>query len=242
MRLDQLTMPEFIAALQQCRSVVVPFGTVEEHGNHLPLGTDTYQALDVAMRVAARRPLFVAPPVHYGVCRSTSCHPGTLSLRTSTLRDLAIDLVSSLYRQGLRHAVLLSGHAGGTHNAALLDAGESLIEMFSELNLAVVTEYDLASSKGRHLIETPGDAHAGEIETSRILHSRPHLVKGSSAAETPQFPTGILVRNKQAFWPGGVAGDPGKASKEKGEAIEALVADELEALLERLERWQEPPN
>lgn len=240
MRLEQLTMPEFVAALATCRAAVIPFGTVEEHGDHLPLGTDTFQALDVALRVAARRPLFVAPPIHYGVCRSTSGHPGTLTLRTATLRALTIDLVSSLHRQGIKNIVLLSGHAGGTHNAALLDAGEELIAQFADLNLAVVTEYDLASRTGRHLVETQGDAHAGEIETSRMLHSRPELVKGSSPAEMPHFPAGILVRNKRAFWPGGVAGNPAKASKEKGEAIEALVADALEELLQRLEAWREP--
>jgi len=240
MRLDQLTMPEFTAALADCRTAVIPFGTVEEHGQHLPLGTDTYQALDVAMRVAARRPLFVTPPVHYGVCRSTADHPGTLTLRTATLRALAIDLVVSLLDNGVRNIILLSGHAGGTHNATLLDAGEELIARFPELNLAVVTEYDLASQAGRHLVETPGDAHAGEIETSRMLYSRPHLVKGRSPAEMPHFPLGILVRNKTAFWPGGVAGDPEKATKEKGEAIEALVADALEALIDRLEVWREP--
>jgi len=242
MRLEQLTMPEFIAALANCRTAVIPFGTVEEHGEHLPLGTDTFQALDVALHVAAKRPLFVAPPVHYGVCRSTACHPGTLTVRTSTLKALTIDIVSSLHHQGLQNIVLLSGHAGGTHNAALLDAGEELIAQFTHLNLAVVTEYDLASRSGRHLIETADDAHAGEIETSRMLYSRPELVKGRSPAEMPRFPAGILVRNKKAFWPGGVAGDPGKATKEKGRAIEALVAEALEKLLNRLETWEEPCN
>jgi creatinine amidohydrolase len=239
MRLEELTTPEFSAALATCRTVVIPFGTIEEHGRHLPLGTDTFLAYDVACRVAARRPLFVAPPIHYGVCRSTNCHPGTLTLRTETLKALAIDLVTSLHQQGLHHVVLLSGHAGGTHNAALLDAGEVLITQHAKLNLAVVTEYDLASRAGQHLIETPGDAHAGEIETSRLLHSRPQLVKGTSAAEMPQFPPGILVRDKCRFWPGGVAGDPGKASATKGRAIEDLVADALESLIDRLEQWRE---
>lgn len=239
MRLEELTTPEFTAALSACRTVIVPFGTVEEHGRHLPLGTDTFQALDVALRVAARRPLFVAPPVHYGVCRSTSCHAGTLSISTETLKALTIDLVTALVRQGLRNVVLLSGHAGGTHNAALLDAGETLIERYPQLNLAVLTEYDLVRETGKGIVETAGDAHAGEIETSRMLHSRPHLVKGTSPAEMPAFPVGILVRDKCRFWPGGVAGDPAKGSAAKGETIETLVADALHAFIGRLENWCE---
>ena len=235
MYLPELTMPEFEQGLTQCRTVVIPFGATEEHGLHLPLDTDTLEALAVARLVAQRRPLFVAPPVHYGVCRSTSGHPGTLSLRTETLKSLAVDIGAALVRQGLRNLILLSGHAGGTHNATLIDAGETLLERFAEIQVAVVTEYDLAAREGRHLIETPGDSHAGEIETSRILHSHPHLVKGTSPAETPDFPTGQLVRDKRACWPGGVWGDPAKASAQKGHQLEMLVAAALERLVVTLE-------
>jgi creatinine amidohydrolase len=184
MYLPELTMPEFEQGLTQCRTVVIPFGATEEHGLHLPLDTDTLEAL---------------------------------------------------VRQGLRNLILLSGHAGGTHNATLIDAGETLLERFAEIQVAVVTEYDLAAREGRHLIETPGDSHAGEIETSRILHSHPHLVKGTSPAETPDFPTGQLVRDKRACWPGGVWGDPAKASAQKGHQLEMLVAAALERLVVTLE-------
>ncbi|WP_305041010.1 creatininase family protein [Geoalkalibacter sp.] len=235
MILTEITMPEFEAALQRTRTVLIPFGALEEHGEHLPLGTDTMQAEDVCRRLAERRPVFVAPPVHYGVCRSTGCHPGTVSITTETLKALAIDLVSDLYRNGLRFFVLISGHAGGTHNAALLDAGEVLLKRLPEAQIAVITEYDLAAGEGRDLIETPGDAHAGEIETSRILHTRPQLVKGCGRAETPSFPKGILVRDKRRHWPGGVHGDPTRASAEKGFRIETLVVDALERLVMQLE-------
>ena len=122
---------------------------------------------------------------------------------------------------------------------ALQDAGEELIAEIDDINMAVVTEYDLAKEAGAHLVETRGDAHAGEIETSRIMHSHPHLVKGVGTAEYPNFPTGILVRDKRSFWPGGVWGDPGKASAEKGEILESLVADKVVELVKALEsrRW-----
>lgn len=235
MLIDQLTMPEFTAGLGLTRTVLVPFGATEEHGAHLPLGTDTFQADDVCRRLAELRPLFVAPAVPYGVCRSTGGHPGTLSITTSTLKALAIDVVRALYRQGLRNVVLISGHAGGTHNAALLDAGECLLDELSELRIAVVTEYALASEAGRGLIETAGDSHAGEIETSRMLASRPQLVKGTSSAEIPAFPRFILVRDKRRFWPGGVHGDPGRASSGKGRQLETLTVAALGRLVDELE-------
>jgi creatinine amidohydrolase len=122
---------------------------------------------------------------------------------------------------------------------ALQDAGEELLAELPGINIAVVTEFDLAKTSGAHLIETPGDAHAGEIETSRILHSHPHLVKGSAPEEYPTFPVGILVRDKRSYWPGGVWGNPAKASAEKGNQLESLVANKVVELVKALEsrRW-----
>jgi creatinine amidohydrolase len=235
MLLEEMTMPEFIAGLAVTRTVLIPFGATEEHGAHLPLGTDTFQAADVCRLLAGQRRVFVAPAIAYGVCRSTGDHPGTLSLTTETLKGLAMDLVRSCYRQGLRNVVLLSGHAGGTHNAALLDAGECLLRELPELRMAVASEYALAYAAGKGLIETPGDCHAGEIETSRMLATRPQMVKGSSPAEMSCFPPFILVRDKRRFWPGGVGGNPAKASAEKGRQLEALVVAALGRLVEDLE-------
>lgn len=239
MLIEEMTMSEFEAGLKRCKTVYIPFGSVEEHGTHLPLSTDTIEAYEVGKRAAERIPLFVAPPIHYGSCRSTSCHPGTISISTGTLKALLKDIVRSLHRHGIENFIALTGHAGGSHRMALQDAGEELIAELPGINMAVVTEYDLAKHAGAHLVETPGDAHAGEIETSRIMHSHPHLVKGTGAAEYPQFPSGILVRDKRSFWPGGVWGDPAKASAEKGEKLESLVTEKVVELVRALEsrRW-----
>jgi creatinine amidohydrolase len=237
--MPDLTMSEFSAGLEKTRTVLIPFGSTEEHGSHLPLDTDTLHALEVGKKLSQQRDIFVAPPIHYGVCRSSSQHPGTISITTETLKALTLDLVSSLYHNGLRNFVLLSGHAGGTHMATLTDAAEVLLDRFADLRIAVLTEYMLAAREGRHLIETEGDSHAGEIETSRIMHSHPHLVKGVAPREFPDFPVGILVRNKQRYWPGGVWGDPSKASAEKGAALESLVVDALARLVDQLEQFVE---
>lgn len=235
MIIAEMTMTEFAAGLETSRTVVIPFGSVEEHGPHLPLSTDTIEACEVCKKASQRIPLFVAPPLHYGNCRSTACHPGTVSISTTTLKMLFRDIVRALRSHGLRNFIALSGHAGGAHCMALQEAGEELIAEFGDIEIAVVTEFILARKEGRDLIETPGDAHAGEIETSRIMHSHPHLVKGLGQPEYPSFPVGILVRDKRSFWPGGVWGDPTKASAEKGRLIESLVADKVVELVKALE-------
>jgi creatinine amidohydrolase len=239
MLIEEMTMTEFEEGLKSTRTVYIPFGSVEEHGNHLPLSTDTIQAYEVGKKAALRIPLFVAPPIHYGVCRSTSCHPGTISISTNTLKGLLKDIVRSFRIHGMENFIVLTGHAGGSHRIALQDAGEELIAEYSDIKIAVVTEYDLARNEGKSLIETEGDSHAGEIETSRIMHSHPSMVKGEGAREFPDFPMGILVRQKRKYWPNGVWGDPSKASAEKGKLIEELVVKRIVELAQKMEDFLE---
>ncbi|HBA72028.1 MAG TPA: creatininase, partial [Geobacter sp.] len=144
MIISDMTMPEFEAGLTRTRIVLIPFGSVEEHGPHLPLSTDTFEAYQVCIKAAERRPLFVAPPIHYGNCRSSACHPGTISITTTTLKSLFIDIVKSLRGHGLDTFIALSGHAGGAHGMALQDAGEELIACYDDISVAVVTEFLLA--------------------------------------------------------------------------------------------------
>src|SRR4051812_48313829 len=137
MIVEEMTTTEFEEGLQRTRSVYIPFGSVEEHGPHLPLSTDTIQAYEVGKRAAELIPLFVAPPVHYGNCRSTSCHPGTISISTATLKLLLKDIVRSLRGHGLQNFIVLTGHAGGAHRMALQDAGEELLVELEGTRIAV---------------------------------------------------------------------------------------------------------
>ncbi len=239
MIIEEMTMDEFAEGLNLTRTVYIPFGSVEEHGSHLPLSTDTIQAYEVGKKAARRVSLFVAPPIHYGNCRSTSCHPGTISISTATLKGLLKDLVRSFRVQGMKNFIVLSGHAGSAHCMALQDAGEELIAEFDDITIAVVTEYELAKDAGREIVVTTGDAHAGEIETSRIMHTHPHLVKGKGEREFPHFPRGILVRNKRKFWPNGVWGDPTQATPDKGRLLEELVIDRIVELVLRLANFRD---
>lgn len=235
MLLEEMTMLRFEAGLQETRTVIVPFGSLEEHGRHLPLGTDTIHVYELAAHASKRRSLFVAPPVWYGLCRSTRQHPGTVTISMDTVRRVAMEVTSSLYEQGLRNFVLLSGHAGGTHMAALADAGEALLERLPQSRIAVLSVLDLVEDFAGGLVQTPGDSHAGELETALMLHLRFAQVDGTSPEEYPVFPKPILVRQKRLFWTGGVWGNPAMASASKGER---LLNEEVEALLRLVERLE----
>ncbi len=234
MLLERLTMPE-IEALERSRvPVLLPFGSVEEHGPHLPLATDVYTIYRIAEKASRETELLVAPPIYYGVCRSTGDHPGTVTLRGETLRRLTLDLLESFYRQGFRIFLLLSGHAGGTHMAFILDAAEEFLSRYPETRLAVASIIDLIQDCARDLIETPGDSHAGEWETALIQYFYPEEVRGTAPREYPSFPRFRLVTSKRDYWPGGVWGDPGRATPEKGKELAERLARRVILLVEEL--------
>ena len=238
--LENVTMTDFEEGRKSLRTVILPCGSVEEHGSHLPLGTDTFHAVALAREVAERIPVWVAPPVFYGLCRSGSEHPGTISVRAKSLQALIQDIIRGLYSQGMRQVIVLSGHAGGTHMAALLNAAEELLAELPCLKIAVLSVLDLGETAWEGIIETADDAHAGEMETSLMLYLNPQLVHGRAPTEHPTFPRHILVRNKRSFWPGGVSGNPKAASLEKGKALMSRSVDALTALIHQLENWTEP--
>jgi creatinine amidohydrolase len=238
---EDLTMPGFEALRQTSQTVILPLGALEEHGSHLPLGTDTFHALEVVRRVAGRRPVLVAPPLFYGICRSTREHPGTVSISGDALRALLLSVGREFYRQGWHNLVFVSGHAGGTHISAVLEAAERLLVELPEAKIAVVNLLELLRevlADKPDLVHTRGDSHAGEVETAIMMAAYPHLVQGTAPEEWPSIPKYVLVRDKQRYWPGGVWGNPGPATAAQGEAIlEAEVArlDRLISTLEELE-------
>jgi creatinine amidohydrolase len=219
---EDLTMPGFEALRQQTQTVILPLGSLEEHGPHLPLGTDTFHALELARRVAELKPVVVAPPVFYGMCRSTREHPGTVGISGDTLRALLVDIGREFHRLGLRNLVFISGHAGGTHMSAIVEAGELLLAELPEVRVAVVNLLELLREvlgEQPDLVQTKGDSHAGEVETAVMLAAYPNLVHGTASEEWPSFPKYILVRDKRRYWPGGVWGNPAPATAAKGQAI-----------------------
>ena len=235
MRISHLTMTRFDEGRQHTQTVIQPFGSIEEHGRHLPLSTDTIQVREVCLQAGEKTGAFVAPAIPYGVCRSTGSHPGTIGISTPVLRLLVIDLGLAFHRQGLRNFLFISGHAGKTHLMTILDAAEELLDRLPDIRVAVVSEYNELVNEGRELIETEDDSHAGEVETSRIQFLRPDLVEGTSAEEYPSFPPHILVRDKQPYWPGGVWGNPAKASAEKGRQLMEIAVRHLAGIVRRLE-------
>jgi len=220
------------------RTFVLPVGILEEHGPHLPLGTDTVQVEAVVHEAAARTGTVVLPTVNYGNCHSTRPFPGSISLEPGTVRQVATEVLEELDRHGVESVVVVSGHAGGGHMRALKQAGRAVIED-ADLRVALLSEWDVlfgyAGEQVGPVTLPEGDGHAGTMETARIQHLRPDLV-GDPPGEHPLEDEGFeLSDTPEAAMPDGYAGDPSQATPELGEVLHDLAVDALVDLFEDLE-------
>lgn len=238
---DELTMSQAKKAAESDKVVILPIGSVEEHGRHLPLCTDSIQPEYVAAAVARRTGCLVAPSLRYGVCNSTRNFPGTISIGFQALYKITKDILEEFLRNGFRRILVLSGHAGQSHMAALRLAAQEIIwsheneKAETRPRIMVCSDYDFAYElKGKHFSEK--DGHAGAIETSRVMAIRPDLVKMKGESSYPQLPRFEVVAHPEESFPNGVIGDPTVASRKKGEMTNDYVIESVVKLVNDLMR------
>jgi mycofactocin precursor peptide peptidase len=206
------------------RTLVVPVGSLEQHGPHLPLDTDTRIAAVVARRAADGDPgLLLAPPVAFGASGEHEGFPGTLSIGHAALRELLVELGRSASRWASR-LVFVNGHGGN-----LPTVPDAVAQLRHEGRDAAW--FGCAVPRG--------DAHAGRTETSILLALDPSAVRldaavaGNTDGLAALMPV-LTSGGVKAASPNGVLGDPGGASVEEGVALlDGMVAD----LRYRLARW-----
>lgn len=236
---DELSMKEAEKAAKEGKVVIIPCGSIEEHGIHLPLCTDSLQAEHVALEVAQKADCLVAPPLRYGVCNSTRNFPGTLTLSFDSLRSIMIDILEELIRNGFKRLLIITGHAGRSHMTALKLAAKMVVTKHKNEDehprIMVCSDYDFAFDlRGKEFDER--DSHAGTIETSRVMSIRPDLIKGKGKRNFPKLPKYEIVSDPERYFPSGVMGDPTVASAEKGQRINEHVIEQIVKLVEELKR------
>jgi creatinine amidohydrolase len=198
--------------------LLVPTGSFEQHGPHLPLHTDTTIATAVAEGAARMLgpAVVVGPPIAYGSSGEHQSFAGTVSLGTDALRLAVVELVRSASSWAGR-TILVNGHGGN----------------LTALRLAV----ELLRSEGRDAAWVPcaapfGDAHAGHVETSLMLHLAPHTVDLSRAVVGNREPLrdlmpALVVSGVGAVSPTGVLGDPRGATAEAGALLLQSMVDDV---------------
>lgn len=231
LRLDRLSWPEVSRRVEREPRLLVPVGALEQHGPHLPLGTATVVAESVARALAGRLGLLVAPAFPYGVgLPGSDSFAGTAGLRRKTLHRALNELLASWEDHGFSEFVIVAAHRSEAHMEALLLALTSK---------STTTVFDLYRIDIDDLVASPpGPQHAGEIETSLLLHLDPTLVAPDLPPDAP--PGRAALRRYAAdrsptppVEAGGVIGYPSRARAEVGEAVFRRWVETLEAALRR---------
>jgi creatinine amidohydrolase len=232
-----LTMEEFAEAMAAGRWLLLPFGTTEEHGPHLPLGTDLFWAEHVCRQVAMRVRGLVAPPLPYGVCRTMRNFPGTVSLTPATLTALTREILQEYVRHGARQLACISGHAEPAQEEAVREAALPVVAADPDLAILFIGAYAFQAAIREEAGLVGTDGHAGSIETSEMLVVAGDRVRSERmpAVTRPRLSRFRVQAHPEAEYPTGVRGDTSKVARALGERSLAHTIREIAAVLQNVE-------
>jgi len=203
--------------------VLVPVGSTEQHGPHLPLGTDHMIATEIALRVSEETGAPLYPAVPYGVSKHHMGFPATVSLRTETMIELLRDIHRSLLYHGALCTFVVNGHGGNEPALGAVTEEEERFHWVSWWKLAPTD-----------VLETDWGGHADELETSVAMYLFPELVKEGEVVRDGR-PTEVWeYPDFHEISETGVKGDATVASPEKGKKIVESVVEKISGIVEEL--------
>ncbi|MGB0384501.1 MAG: creatininase family protein [Ardenticatenaceae bacterium] len=233
--LTDLTWPEVETLLAGDDRLIIVTGATEQHGRHLPLGTDYMIPMTLAERLSGRSGVPIAPVLNIGMSEAHMAFAGTFTFTNDTLKTIYLEVIQSAYRNGWRRLFVLNGHGG--NKSAWKWAASLAMKIKKDLKIYVKHWWD--EEGGRDLIrEVVGrnEGHAGLEESAAMLVSRPDLVQLDQAEGHTNIPEGIWSRppgEVRATVPSGAIGEnPAEASKELGEEMLTWLVEEYERLIE----------
>jgi creatinine amidohydrolase/Fe(II)-dependent formamide hydrolase-like protein len=239
--LGELTWPEAQERFRQVDVALLPVGSIEQHGPHLPLDTDAFDADYLAKRVAAACPdpkPIVLPLISYGVSYAHEDFSGTLSVSPDTMAKTVYEIGMNVAKHGITKLVIVNGHGG---NGPALHFAAQLINRDAHIFTCVDTG-ETSDADINAMSDVPNDVHAGDIETSTTLAVRPELVRMDRAEKfIPRFSNKYLdfTSQRSVGWyartaritPTGIFGDPTRATREKGERMWEIMIHHLVELV-----------
>lgn len=236
-RFDELTWPEVNEAVAMGKIPIIPTGSVEQHGHHLPLKVDHLCATAVAEEAARLRPelSLVLPPVSYGYVHHVMDFPGSLNIHHEHFVQYVLDITKSLAYHGFKKMIIVNGH-GSNHNLVDMVSRRTIVETDASCAYCSwwqMLQVDPEFMRGwRESVFPGGCAHAGELETSMLLYLSPESVRkdkikseiartnklGSDYMWTDLFSSGPMniVEWTSQYSKSGVMGEAEKATAKKG--------------------------
>jgi creatinine amidohydrolase len=239
---EELTAPDFVQAIHQAQGVcVLPFGILEKHGPHLPIGTDLLDVRFAVMNAVQQEYAVVFPEYYFGQIFEAQQQPGTVAYSLSTQLTLLQETVKEMARNGCKKVVIVNGHGGNN----------SLLPLFGQAQLATPRDYvvyvfglpnDRVAGRPAMKSDPKNDMHAGETETANMLVARPDLVKmdkADSQSGADQHRLNLPDNVYTGIWwyarfPNHYSGVGSAATKELGEfdqkAWSSQIAEALKAI------------
>jgi len=246
---EELTAADFRTAIQQSQGTcLLPFGILEKHGEHLPLGTDLLKVRYAALRAAEQEYAIVFPEYYFGQIFEAQHEPGTIAYSSHLQLELLQETTDEMARNGCQKVIIVNGHGGN----------ENLLPFFAQTQLEKPRDYVvyvlpiLGAPAGGPPKKTSVDMHAGESETSKMLIARPdlvHLDRANQESGADQARLKLPDELYTAIWwyarfPYHYAGDGSAATRERGQfemddwnqaiirAIRAVKADQTSLQLQ----------
>ncbi len=231
---------------QRPNVAVLPWGATEAHNYHMPHGTDVIEAATIAEAAADRavarggRPL-VLPVIPFGNNAQQQDQVATIHLSTATAIAILRDVVMSLKRQGIDRLVVLNSHGGNDFKPMVRD-----VALESGTMIVVVDFWRMRTDELARIFATPGD-HAGEMETSLLLHLCPHLIVMSQAGPGSANAWALKTLKQAGVWtprpwsavhPDTGSGDPAAATAAKGKEYFEVITDAIADVLVELSAAQ----
>lgn len=220
-------------------TAILPIGSLEQHGPHLPLDTDSYDAEYIVEKAVKRleppRPP-ILPLIPYGVSEHHMGFPGTVTIEPNTFEDFIVNIGQSVLQNGFKKLIIFTGHGG---NESTIEIAARKLKKETGMDV-FIDSFKLMDPEKEELVDSENDVHAGEFETSLVLAARETLLDERMIPEKEmEFPDQELefdndpefsfAWNTHELTETGVLGDPEKATKEKGEKL-------WEAGIERLKK------
>ena len=248
-RYNRLTWAEMNDAIAMNKVVLLPTGSTEQHGRHLPLDVDVFLAESVCLEAGRRAPdkILVLPPIAYGLNLHHIDFPGTIHIEPDVFITLCLNIPKSVAYHGFKHILLVNGHGS---NTPLIDLVARRTVLETESLCGALGYFPLAMDAFNRVKDTPVMAHADEFETSLYLHLAPERVQmdkaghgddvaGKYASSDSIYSNPVRFNDYWGRWTNlGVHGDARTATAEKGKAIfEAAV----NGLVEVVAEWQQWP-
>jgi len=220
-------------AVRGAQVAVLPVGSFEQHGDHLPLATDTLVACGISTALAEVYPVLLLPPVTLSCSHEHAKWAGTVSISARTLIAIINDIAESLEHSGVEYLVIVNGHGGNYFLGNVVQEANvkrPRIALFPGRD-----DWARARDAGKLTSSAHDDMHGGEVETSLLLHLCPEQVRESykSADHVADRPH-LLIHGMGAYTTSGIIGQPSLATAQKGAAVLTSLTAGFAATLDAL--------